>query len=208
MTAYAVFTSAWNRCAELRTLYSYLASNLTSAFKPDEILRAEWAARVSALDLYVHELVAENMLQIFTSVRTPAKAFMKVDISSGTLLRVHTASVPSVAEAAFDLEVRERLGRLSFQFPDDIADAVRRVSDIELWNEIALLEGASAATKIDQAKSLKKTLSAIVQRRNKIVHEGDLQSAIPRTPYTIASTDLVTVEEFIKKIVDAMERLV
>ena len=66
MAAYTVFISAWKRCAELRTLYSYLASNLTTAFQPDELLRAEWAARVSALDLYVHELVAEKMLQIFT----------------------------------------------------------------------------------------------------------------------------------------------
>ncbi len=208
MAARDVFEPAWLRCAELRALYLYLAQRLTAALSPDEILRAEWAARVSALDLYVHEIVAERMLEIFSAVRSPAKAFIKFQISSATLLRIRAATNNSDAEAAFDLEVRENLGRQTFQFPGDIADAVRFVSDIELWNEIAIHVGASQADKIARAKSIKKTLSAIVVRRNRIVHEGDLQSAVPRAPYPISVADLMEVETHIAMIVDAIETLV
>jgi hypothetical protein len=40
----------------------------------------------------------------------------------------------------------------------------------------------SAATKGALAQSLKKDLSLIAERKNKIVHEGDLQRSIARTP--------------------------
>jgi hypothetical protein len=63
-------------------------------------------------------------------------------------------------------------------------------------------QGATEATKSDRAKRLKRTLSAIVERRNKIAHEGDLQSTlIPAVPWPISQADLATVSTFIEKIV-------
>ena len=174
----------------------------------DELLRAEWVARVSAMDLYVHELVAQNMLKIFEGTRKTCPGFCKFHCSSDTLLRIKHAITPADASAAFDLEVRTKLSRATYQFPEDIADGIRLVSEIELWNEIALANGATAASKGALAKSLKKALSLIVERRNKIAHEGDLQRSIPRTPWPISRADVSYVAKFIEDLVRTMDMIV
>src|ERR1700730_8028676 len=133
MTPITYFGEVWQRCAEIETLHTYLAGKLTPAMATDELLRAEWVARVSALDLYVHELVAQNMLKIFEGTRVASPGFSKFQCSSDTLLRIKNAVTPVDANAAFDLEVRSKLSRKTYQFPNDIADGIRLVSGIELW---------------------------------------------------------------------------
>jgi len=208
MTPIAYFADIWQRCVEIKALHSYLAGKLTPALSADELLRAEWVARVSALDLYVHELVAQNMMKIFEGSRNGCSGFSKFHCSSDTLLRIKHAVTQADANAAFDLEVRSKLSRVTYQFPEDIADAIRLVSGIELWNEIALAKGATATTKGAIAKSLKKDLSLIVERRNKIAHEGDLQLSIPRTPWPITSADVSYVAEFIEDLVRTIDKIV
>jgi hypothetical protein len=173
--------------------------------QPDELLRAEWVARVSALDLYVHELVAQMMLAIFENQRSATPAYLAFQVSTETLNRVRAAATASDASAAFDLHVRSYLSRLTFQAPDDIADAVRLCSAVELWNEVALKLGATPATKVDEAKGLKKTLSLIVRRRNVIAHEGDLRQSPLREPLPISRADLAVVEDQIARLVKAMD---
>ena len=174
----------------------------------DELLRAEWVARVGALDLYVHELVTQNMVSIFEGVRSSCPGFSKFHCSSDALLRIRYASTPADASAAFDLEVRSKLSRVTYQFPEDIADGIRLISACELWNDIALAKGATAATKSSLAKSLKRDLSLIVERRNKIVHEGDLQPSIPRTPWPISRADVTYAAKFVEDLVRTIDCIV
>ena len=157
MTPITYFQDVWQRGNEIEALHTYLSGKLTAAMSVDELLRAEWVARVSALDLYVHELVAKHMIMIFNGTRKGCPGFSKFHCSSDTLLRIKNAPTPAHASAAFDLEVRSKLGRISYQFPDDIAEGVRMVSECELWNDIALSKGATSATKSDQAKVLKRS---------------------------------------------------
>lgn len=176
--------------------------------QPDELLRAEWVARVSALDRYTHELVAQAMLAIFEGRRPPSPAYLKFQVSTETLNRIRAAVTTSEASAAFDLHVRTYLSRITYQAPDDIADGVRLCSEIELWNEVALKLGATQATKGDEAKSLKKQLSLVVRRRNIIAHEGDLQQSPLREPWPISRADLAFVEEQIERLVRAIDAVV
>lgn len=208
VTPYAAFQSVWNRCDELRSIHAYLSSQLTAALTPDELLRAEWVSRVSALDLYFHELIAQRMIEIFQGSRIQAAGFQKLVVSGEALMRIKAATTAGAAESAFDLEIRGQLGRLTFQHPDKIADGIRLISDIEFWNELAMLTGATLSTKSVIAKSLRQQLSAIVDRRNKIAHEGDLQLVIPRLPYAVTVADLGIVTTFINNLVLNVERLV
>jgi hypothetical protein len=64
-------------------------------------------------------------------------------------------------------EIRERLSYQSFQQPDKIADAIRLISDKKLWDEVATQIGKPA-------KDIKQQLTLIVDRRNKIAHEADI----------------------------------
>lgn len=208
MTPFAIFSDCWNRCGVLSTIHAYLASNTTAALRPEEILRAEWAARVSALDLYVHELVAQRMLAIFQGAVPAPPQYRSFRISVDILDRIRSAPTAADADAAFDFEVRRQLGFATFQDPEKIAEGVRLISGIELWNEIALNQGANPTTKNAVAKGLRLTLSAIVERRNKIVHEGDLRPSIPREPWPISQADLRDVESYIEALVRSIEAVV
>ena len=182
-----------------------MASHVTAALQPDELLRAEWASRVSALDLYVHELVAQNLLLIFEGSRPSCPGFEKFQISSHTMMRIQAATTVTDQNTAFDLEVRTKLSRVTYQYPDDIADGMRLISPCKLWNEVALKLGATTATVSADTESIKKRLSLIVDRRNKIVHEGDLQPMVPRMPWPISRADVSDVAKFINEIVSAID---
>lgn len=71
MKPLAHFESVWARCSQISALHAYLAKNVSAVLSPDELLRAEWVARLSALDLYIHELVAQSMVETFEGVRPP-----------------------------------------------------------------------------------------------------------------------------------------
>ena len=176
--------------------------------QPDELLRAEWVARVSALDLYVHELVAQLMLATFNGLRPASPAYSRFQISNETLDRIRGASSKSEAVAAFDLEVRQQLSLITFQDPDKIADGIRLCSKVELWNEVALKFGATAATKVSRAKDLKQDLSLVIRRRNRIAHEGDLQPSPLREPWPITKGDLAFVRTQIEGLVGAIDSVV
>jgi hypothetical protein len=91
---------------------------------------------------------------------------------------------------------------------DDIADGIRMVSPCALWNEIALKLGATTATVTAVSADLRKRLAIIVDRRNKIVHEGDLQPMVPRTPWLIDRGDVSQVTTFINDVVGAIHSIV
>jgi hypothetical protein len=208
MTPKAYFNEVWQRSELFAALHGYMANHATAALQPDELLRAEWASRVSALDLYVHELVAQNLLQIFEGSRPTCPGFARLQVSSDALMRIQAATTSAERSTAFDLEVRTKLSRITFQYPDDIADGVRLISPCRLWNEVALKLGATATTVAADTESLKKRLSLVVDRRNKIVHEGDLQPMVPRTPWPISRPDISDVAIFINEIVSAIDSIV
>jgi hypothetical protein len=202
------FEAVWGRCAQLSGLHAYLENSVTGILQPDELLRAEWVARVSALDLYIHELVAQLMLSTFEGRRPASPAYLKFQVSTETLNRIRAAVTPSDASAAFDLYTRSYLSRITYQAPDDIADGIRLCSPIGLWNEVALNLGATPATQADAAKSLKTQLSLVVRRRNIIAHEGDLQQSPLREPWPINRADLAFVGNQIERLVRAIDAVV
>lgn len=208
MTPLAQFEAAWSRCALLAGIHRYLDRNVTGVMQPDELLRAEWVFRVAAMDLYVHELVAGFMVAIFEGRRPSTPAYMRFQISGDTMQRIRTASSPAEASSAFDLYVREQLSRITYQAADDIADGIRLISTIELWNEVAVALGATPATKAAFARDLKRKHSLIVLRRNIIAHEADLRRTPTREPWPISSADLTVVSAHIDQVVRTIDNLV
>jgi hypothetical protein len=208
MTPKIYFDDVWQRSELFVALHGYVTANATAALQPDELLRAEWAARVSALDLYVHELVTKNLVEIFAGARPVCPGFARFQVSGEALMRIQAAATPADRSAAFELEVRTRLSRVTYQHPDDIADGIRMVSPCALWNEIALKLGATNATVTAVSADLRKRLAIIVDRRNKIVHEGDLQPMVPRTPWLIDRSDVSQVTTFINDVVGAIDSIV
>ncbi|OZI46590.1 hypothetical protein CAL25_17970 [Bordetella genomosp. 5] len=180
----------------------------TAATDVDDLLRAEWAARVAALDLYIHELVAERMVAIFAGQLAEPKAFSKLSLPVSVCERIRSATSAPDAVAAFDLEIRRQLTLVTFQFPDQIADGIRMTSDVELWKAIAQNQGATTRATDSKAKAIRANLKLIVERRNKIVHEGDLAPSFPRAPWPIGQVELANAAAFLLALVTSIELVV
>lgn len=205
-TPKTIFDNAWSRCDLLSLTYSYTSANMSGIFDSREILRAEWVARVSALDLYVHELVAQEMLKTFLGARPRTAKFDKFTIPHSVMSDI--INNPHSCAQTYDLEIRRQLGIQTYQTSDSIADGIRLISDISLWREIALDQGANNSTADSKAKSMKMQLNAIIERRNKIAHEGDMQPITPREPWPITGKDLVVVKVFIERLVESIDKIV
>jgi hypothetical protein len=117
--------------------------------------------RLIAMDIaaWLENEIQQSQGFDFLEQSYPVSALLPV-ISISVLNRLNNASW-------LEDEIRERLGYQSFQQPGKIADAIRLISDKKLWDEVAVKLGTSA-------KDVKQQLSAIVDRRNKIAHEADI----------------------------------
>jgi hypothetical protein len=91
-----------------------------------------------------------------------------------------SALIPTISSSILDRlnntpwlesEIRERLGYQSFQQAEKIADAIRYISDKKLWDEVATLMSKPA-------KDIKQQLNSIIDRRNQIAHEADIDPTL------------------------------
>ncbi|KAA9003471.1 hypothetical protein FJU31_03975 [Stenotrophomonas cyclobalanopsidis] len=210
MTPRLLFEQLWSRGDELALLYDNLVNIGIPQPRADELLRAEWVTRLAALDLYVHELLASRMVSQFESGASKYPGFSSFRLSAEAMWRVVRATSPSERSAAFDLDVRAQISHLTFQMPDKIADAVRYTSDVQLWKEVARHQNptASQAELKEHQKTLNTELSSMVQRRNKIAHEGDLGPSVPREKLPIALEQLELVRDVVRRLVDSIEHVV
>ena len=155
----------WNiaRVRNLGSLHRILSTQTTAALNLTDLLRSELVMIVSALDLYIHEVVRLGMLECFLGRRVPTDAFHRFQVTLGGTIQA--ISMPG-SNVWLDDQVRDRLGYRTFQQPDDIAEAIRLISNVELWNSVAVqLQSTS--------QDVRDRLRLVVDRRNKIVHEAD-----------------------------------
>ena len=158
---------------EMDSLYSHLINDLKLPNDLSDILRAQYVYAVSALDKLIHELVRIGMLQAFVGSRQKTSKFNAFPISLETHYKIQQTFQVGILQAEppeyiFEQEIIVRHKHLSFQEPEKIADALSLIwEEKQKWQKIAL--------PFNQTDDfLKKTLKLIVQRRNQIVHEADI----------------------------------
>lgn len=144
--------------------------------------RAGFVQGVSALDTYVHAEVRVRMLDAYATGAPTTAAFDKFKVPMAAV-RTAVSSDSSLATRLnwLDSELREQHSLLSFQHPDKIADAFRLVSSASLWVDVAADMGQGPVGGEQGHIVIKTRLRLIVERRNKIVHESDLDPTPPGT---------------------------
>ena len=157
------------RVRNLGAIHNALSAQTTAAIDLSDILRSELVMAVSALDHYIHEIVRLGMLEVYHRNRPETPAFLRFQIS---IERVRQAISAPTSDDWLDDEIRERHSWRSFQQADHIADAIRLISEVRLWEEVSNHLGMPS-------QDVKQQLNLIVDRRNKIVHEADMDA----TPY-------------------------
>lgn len=179
-----------NRIREIKDLTStidQIDGMTTNALDISDLYRSQIVLIVSALDHFIHEFVLEEMLEIYIGRRPASTAFNKFPIPISTV----QGSVPS--NNIISSHIRQKHSWLSFQDPDKIAEAIRLISDLKLWEEVA--PSLSLST-----RDLKVKLKLIVDRRNKIAHESDLDPSNPGVKWSISTSDVRDVIYFIEKV--------
>ena len=139
---------------------------------------------VSGFDRLLHELIRKGVIEILLNQRIKTAKFLAHPFKAETLLKAIEFSNPSyiptcpqeTTEFVVNKEMSEKLSFLSFQAPDKVKDGLSLI-----WNEshkMARLAddiGIAGTTQNDRQKNLEQKLTLIVDRRNQIAHEGDIE---------------------------------
>ena len=147
----------------------------TSAVDLSDVMRAELVLAVSALDHFIHEVARCGMLEVHRGNRPPTDAYQAFRIPLGA---VRTGLSDLTRDDWLDSAIRQAQSLSTFQRPDNIADALRLISPVKLWDEVAKQLGLASA-------EVKRRLQLVVDRRNKIAHEADLDPLNPGVRWPI-----------------------
>jgi hypothetical protein len=183
-----------SRIRAIHGYYEAFSRQLTPAADISDILRAEIVMVVSALDHYVHEATRLGMIQAYEGKRPLTAAFLKYEISIESMLQTARGALGSTL---LDEEVRARHTFFAFQQPDRIADAIRLYSTIELWPRVAAQLG-------DTVENIKLRLRLLIQRRNKIAHEADLDPSFPGSRWPIDTGMVANSVDFVSRLCEAI----
>ncbi|HWW15808.1 MAG TPA: HEPN domain-containing protein [Candidatus Dormibacteraeota bacterium] len=185
------------RVKNIHAIYLRFSAMVTPAVDLSDILRAEIVMIVSALDHYVHEVTRLGMLEVFEGKRPSTPAFLRFDVSLECML----GTIGGAASMTWlESEIRTRHGFQSFQNPERIADALRLFSGVELWKAVALELG-------EEPKSLKDRVQLLVERRNKIAHEADLDPSFPGVLWPINPPMVEHAIQFVSSLCEAIHRV-
>ncbi|MEK7399274.1 MAG: HEPN domain-containing protein [Candidatus Poribacteria bacterium] len=193
-TIISQFKDNIQRIRNLHSIYAHLSVSTTNIIDMSDILRAELAFAVSAFDHYTHGIVRIGMLEIFNGKRSETPSFKKFNIP---LEKIKDAISNPVSFNWLEYEIIDQHSRKSFQKSDNVSEAIRLISDIKIWDEIAKRQGKNAS-------DLKDQLDLIVTRRNQIVHEADMVPSSPGDRWLIDEIMVNGAIDFIEKLADTI----
>lgn len=193
MKAVDAFRANITRARELGQLYNVLAVITTPALSAEDLLRAQIVMAVSALDHFVHEVVRQGMVAIYEGTRPLVPGFTKFQVS----LAEAKASIPTSSSQWVDAAIRQSHSYQSFQHPDKIADAIRLIHEDPLWPALEIRLRVPA-------KDIREHLKLIVERRNKIAHEADIDPSFPGARWPISYHDASSATDFLERFVEAI----
>jgi hypothetical protein len=138
------------------------------------------------------------MIDIFQLKRSTTPAFLRFQVTlDGAINEILTPGNSNW----LDGEIRTKHGNAAFQKADKIADSIRLISSVELWNEVSLRIAVPAA-------DIKNRLWLIVDRRNKIAHEADIDPSFPGSRWPITPADANGATDFIERVGETIHLVV
>ena len=193
-SAQVQFQENLKRVRALGALAQAMGTLLTPAIDISDIWRAQIVLVVSALDHFIHELTRLGMIECAKNSRQKTDAYLRfpMPIAAAELALGGVAHEVWMGET-----VREKHSWQSFQDPDKLAEAMRLISSVKLWDAVG--------SELSMApKDVKTRLALIVDRRNKIAHEADLDPTSAGFRWPIDATLARDTVDFIEQLGDAI----
>jgi hypothetical protein len=192
------FDNNFQRVKSLGSLYQKLRSITTPALDLTDILRSELVLAVSVLDSYVHDIVLTGMLEAYEDRRPRTKSFMKFSVSLDCVLK---GLSPLPGQDWLRNEIHAILSFSSYQHPDRISQGLNLISEKKIWNEVSTILNRTP-------DDIRNQLALIVDRRNKIAHEADINPAYPETRWPIDKSMTEEAADFIESLVQAIHQII
>lgn len=186
------------RALALSATADSLGAMTTVVIDLTDIYRASIVLGVSALDYFVHEFVRFGMLEINRGNRTATNAYRGFKLP---LAAVQIGIASSPQDVWLDQAIRDAHSWPSFQHPDKVAEAIRLISGIKLWDAVAQELGS-------EATQVKARLITIVDRRNKIAHEADMDPTNPGFQWPIGGLLVKDALHFVGGLVNAIYKVI
>ena len=178
------------------SIYQYLqtqAKNLDATI----LLRSQFVLIVSAFDTYVHSVVINKIIDKYFSSNQQLN--IQLDIPLSLAYEMKNLDADMQKNKLYNFLVR-KLSKDSFQSPKSIEYAFSIIGINKIWKRLS--------DKMQmQPDDIKKMLSIIVNRRNKIAHESDW-NIVTGTYEDIGLTDVLECKKFISNMVDSIDDIV
>lgn len=178
----------------IEPLYTFLCENAGN-MDTSYLLRSEFVLIVSALDTYMHMIVEDVIVDSFWNTSSISTA---LDIPIYKIKKVIMGD-ETTRKDMFRILIRDRLKQDSFQSPKSIEYAFGLIGIKKIWSSIK-------DTMEMSCDDITKTLGLIVNRRNLIAHESDLNRATGELQ-PINLKEVVRCKKFIIKLVNQFENL-
>lgn len=186
-SALVQFKENLERARDLANLATVIQALMNSFIDVSDIYRSQIVLAVSAMDHLVHELVRLDMIEMAKGARPTTDAYSRFTVPLDQVL----SGLPH--ENWLGDLVREKHSWQSFQDPDKLADAIKLISHVPLWDSVGKALGISA-------KEVKTQLRVIVDRRNKIAHEADMDPTSPGFRWPITPELAKSATDFIEQV--------
>lgn len=179
------------------SLIKVLISQSGNVVDYSDFLRAQIVLTVSALDFYIHQVVKMGMLEIYNSTRLETNAYKKFGITMEDSFGHKNA----IDDGWLIDVIHKKHSWQSFQSPEKIKEAISLIKTFHLWQEVSNILNLPL-------RDVTTRLSLIVDRRNKIAHEADMNPSTPGLRWHIDVKDTENVVDFIDSIVRAIHALI
>ncbi|CAM3035012.1 hypothetical protein SAXI111661_15325 [Saccharomonospora xinjiangensis] len=168
-------------------------------FDVTDLYRSAWVMAVGALDHWVFEEVHHRALHLLLQpTKDKPSRLAKLELPLSLFDRVYHDGASLRDE--FDRFLRETFRYRSFQSPDKIAEAFGHVfKGSRFWHAVAQQMRAETGGTVT-ADSIRERLSHIVQRRNQIVHQADLDPAKPGQRAAIKAEEARSVVTYLENL--------
>jgi hypothetical protein len=152
---------------QLGVIYLAFCDKVTGAITLEELLRAELVLAVSALDCYIHDVVRIGMERAFNAPSGEPNAFLSFEVTFGFVKELLGAISDAERNSLVDREIRRAHGFKTFQAADKISQALSLIGVTAIWEKVGAEIGLNS-------KDARTKLNVIIDRRNRIAHEGDI----------------------------------
>ena len=156
---------------QLGVIYLAFVDKVTEAICLDELLRAELVLAVGALDCYIHDLVRTGMGAAFKAERGEPDAYLNFGVSLDFVKKLRSATSEDDRLSLFEQEIRRLHGFRTFQTAENISQALSHIGIKAIWDKVGNILGMNSA-------DVRTQLNLIVDRRNRIAHESDIDPSL------------------------------